>query len=245
LSQAALSPAVAHSSWQQNSKAFVLGHDSEKSVYKDQYTRILTWLWVAPHFPHADNLPYFGLLEAANSSLARYPTTGYLGHLFSAHHICGGHKQRFSLLFFTRIQIQIVNIILIVEDLAEERKKAKDAVVEAGYKPAVAETLADAKRIWNKLSDHIVGIVTDGHFPEDSDNDFQNPNGLSIVSRAVHRGVFVSVCTDIDHHYAHYLEDTLEAFSELAGYQIPTTLDSKNWDKAVSDLHDIIQNYKS
>jgi hypothetical protein len=137
-----------------------------------------------------------------------------------------------------------MNVILIVEDLSEEQRKAKDAVAEAGFKSMVAGTRQDAFRLWEKMSEHIIGIVTDIHLPQDADTDKGNPNGLSVLSKAVDRKVYVSVCSDLDHHYAYYAEDVINTFSELAGYEIPYTLDRKDWSQAVSNLVFLTQNHE-
>ncbi|MEX2369328.1 MAG: hypothetical protein WD552_02985 [Candidatus Paceibacterota bacterium] len=132
-------------------------------------------------------------------------------------------------------------IVLIVEDLPKEQEKAKKAARAVGFKPVVAGTRADAERIAKKLKRQICGIATDIHFADSESHKTNNPNGLSVVAQAVKGNIPVSVCTDINHHFCHYITDVLNLISELSGYQIPITLDSKDWEKAMKDLKTVIE----
>ena len=140
-----------------------------------------------------------------------------------------------------------MNIILIIEDLPEEQSNAKEAVISAGFRPAVTATLNDALRIWQSLGDNLAGIITDLHFPEmTSDNpDWSNaakPCGLAIVAEATKKGLPVVVCSNINHHFVDYPKKVIDVLATFhpAGC-IPFVMDSKDWQKAVEELKKIIR----
>lgn len=132
-------------------------------------------------------------------------------------------------------------VILLIEDLPEEQTKARNLLLAAGYKVVIAGNLADAKRLWKKLHDVISGILTDLHFPEKENlnKDTSNyPCGLVAVTWALLQNLPVSICSDIDHHYAMYLRDLVANLQELAGKRVPFTMDSKDWEKALKNLEE-------
>lgn len=134
-------------------------------------------------------------------------------------------------------------IILLVEDLPEEQEKAKSALRESEFKFAVATTLSDAFRIWKQLEDRIEGVLTDIHFPQSTsqyDNDATLPCGLAVVAEAVKRGIPCVVVSDINHHYADYVENVLQVLESHQNYsifgKIPIIMDNKDWDQAAEEL---------
>ena len=130
-------------------------------------------------------------------------------------------------------------IILIVEDLPEEQIRAKEAVVAANFRPVMAGNLADANRLWDKLSGKIAGVVTDLHFPEKEGFEKQtvgHPCGLAVVTRALLEQIPVSICSDIDHHLCGYLKEAVENLEKLTSQKVPFTMDSKNWSLALENL---------
>lgn len=140
-----------------------------------------------------------------------------------------------------------MNIILIVEDLPGEQAKAKEAVINAGFRPAVTATLKDALRIWQSLEGKLAGIITDLHYPEmTSDNpdwsDATKPCGLAIVAEATAKGMPVVVCSNINHHFVDYPKKVIEVLGKFhpAG-AIPFVMDNKDWRQAVLELKKIIK----
>jgi len=132
-------------------------------------------------------------------------------------------------------------IILIVEDMASEQAIAKQTAVENGFAVVLAANLTDAVRLWNNLGEKICGVVTDLHFPEkEGGKDVANPTGLAIVMDAVVKGIPVSVCSNIDHHYAEYLKVIIAGLEKLSGKRIPFTMDRKDWGVAIAELKKII-----
>jgi hypothetical protein len=138
-------------------------------------------------------------------------------------------------------------IILVVEDLAEEQSKAKEAVMQAGYRAAITGTLEDAFRIWKSLGEKVVGVITDLHFPEKTSDhldwsDPKKPCGLAVIAEATKRGMPVVVCSNINHHCVDYPQKVIEVFGQFhpAG-RIPFVMDSKNWDQACSELQKILE----
>jgi CheY-like chemotaxis protein len=131
-------------------------------------------------------------------------------------------------------------IILLVEDTAAERERAKQAIMGRGYKAAVATNLQDAHRIMDQLQGKIVGIVTDLHFPERADRpDATKPCGLAVVAEATRRNIPVAVCSDIDHHHADYAKVVVETLAMCHPAKfIPFVMDSKDWDRALGPLCD-------
>lgn len=134
------------------------------------------------------------------------------------------------------------DIVLLVEDLPDERVRAKAALAACGYKVAVTASLAGALRIWEGLGANLKGIVTDLHFPERADDgDASKPAGLAIVAEAVRRGVPVVVCSSINHHYADYLKIVVEVLASAHPLQsIPFVMDRKDWDRAARELQLLI-----
>jgi CheY-like chemotaxis protein len=140
-----------------------------------------------------------------------------------------------------------MKIVLLVEDLPEEQEKAKKALAEHGFKVAVTSTLQDALRIWKSLEGKICGIITDLHFPESTSNNLgaSDPNkacGFAIVAEATRKGVPVVVCSNIDHHFCEYAKivvEVLEGFHPLK--RIPFVIDSKNWERAVEQLQNLLK----
>ena len=142
------------------------------------------------------------------------------------------------------------NIILIVEDLPEEQQKAKDAVMQAGYRAAVTGTLDDGLRIWKLLEDKLVGIITDLHFPEQTSDhkdlsDANKPCGLAVIAEATRKGTPVVVCSNINHHFVLYVRKVIEVLGQYHPVgRIPFVMDSKDWSRAVKELIEININNK-
>lgn len=135
-----------------------------------------------------------------------------------------------------------MKIILVIEDLVEEKINAKKAVLAAGYKFVFAANLSDANRIWDKLKGKITGVITDLHFPEreNSKEKNLNPCGLAMVVRALLEQLPISICSNIDHHHADYLRQTIKNLEILAGKKIPFTMDQKDWNLALKNLIELI-----
>jgi len=132
-------------------------------------------------------------------------------------------------------------VILVVEDNPKEMEAAKMALSANGFKSASATNLSDANRIWNKLGRMIRAVLTDLHFPErDEEHSTEltgkNPNGLALITRALAAGIPISVCSDINHHFAAYLKETIANLEQISGRKIPFTMDQKNWEDAVKNL---------
>lgn len=123
-------------------------------------------------------------------------------------------------------------IILICEDLPNEQETAKQIAEKLNFRFVVASNLNQAKLLINSFSNNIAGIVTDIHFPVGDDNISQNqPNGLSVIAKAVELNIPVSVCSDINGHYAYFLKDltnVLEKYPSYKAQKIPTTIGAKN-----------------
>jgi hypothetical protein len=130
-------------------------------------------------------------------------------------------------------------IVLIIEDLSEEQARAKEVMVANGFRPAVTKNLADANRLWDKLSGKIAGVITDLHFPESEGLEKQtvgHPCGLAVVTRALLEQIPVSICSDIDHHFCKYLEEAVKNLEKLTGQEVSFTMDSKDWSLALKNL---------
>jgi hypothetical protein len=137
-------------------------------------------------------------------------------------------------------------IILIVENVAEEQEKAKQAAIKAGTTPVLAATLEDFDRIFESLKGKISGVITDLHFPENEKlvarkGEAEKPNGLAVVATAVENSLAIVVCSDIDHHYAAYLKRVMRMMEKSASFPIPFTMDSKDWDWSCSQLKTILK----
>ena len=135
-------------------------------------------------------------------------------------------------------------IILLIEDLPEEQSKARDLLLAKGYKVAIAWNLKDAKRLWKKLQNVISGILTDLHFPEGANlnkDTSKNPCGFVPVAWALLHNIPVSICSNIDHHFAQFLQDLVFNLEDLSGKPIPFTMDSKDWEKALENLEMLME----
>jgi len=131
-------------------------------------------------------------------------------------------------------------IILIVEDLSEEIEKAKTAVIAKGFKVVVASNLEKAFQLIETIP--VSGVITDLHFPErDGHQKADNPCGLAVVTRAIIKKLPVTICSNIDHHFALYLKTVMEDMRVITGQAIHFTMDSKDWEKAIIELEKIIQ----
>lgn len=141
-------------------------------------------------------------------------------------------------------------IILIIEDLKDEQEKAKRAAASLGLGFVVVETLEDFDRIIETMKTKVSGIVTDLHFPErskmhDADNHAGNPNGLAVIAAAIRLGLPISVCSNINNHFAAYLTRVVATFEKFSPYgSIPFTMNTKDWNKAFEQLMQIIQKEK-
>lgn len=136
-------------------------------------------------------------------------------------------------------------IILLVEDLDEEREKAKEILQKEGFVCVATSTLAGAERMLGSFEGKLSGIITDLHFPEMDQKHPKNspelPCGLAVVSEAVLRGIPVVVCSNINSHFAEYPRKVIQALEKLGKVSIPFGMDSKNWEKAVNDLKNILE----
>jgi CheY-like chemotaxis protein len=130
-------------------------------------------------------------------------------------------------------------IVLLIEDLKKEQKKAKKVIAESDFKVAVAGNLKDAYRLWEKLEGKIAGILTDLHFPENENGKDNNPNGLVVVTQALLKNIPVAVCSDVDKHFCLYVKDLIDNLKKLTRKKIFLDLD-KNWEQAVNQLKEMI-----
>ena len=136
----------------------------------------------------------------------------------------------------------MAQIVLVVEDIPEEQRRAKDALTRHGFRAAVAGTLQDALRIWKGLGNKLDGIITDLHFPERSEGaadrlDSSKPCGIAIVAEATRRGIPVVVCSNINHHFAEYLKIVIDVLSlQHPLKRIPFIMDAKDWDRAAQEI---------
>lgn len=127
--------------------------------------------------------------------------------------------------------------ILIVEDLSKEIKKAKGAAKDNGVKFIVTTNLKDALEMIETLS--FDGIVTDLHFPEGYHNvekGGEKPSGLAVIAKAIEKNIPVAICSDVDHHFAQYLEVVISWIRKQFNQKIYFGMDSKNWDAAIKSL---------
>lgn len=140
-------------------------------------------------------------------------------------------------------------VILVVEDLIDEQEKAKEAVNGLNFKPLVASSLNEAKMILEKIPQLIRGIITDIHFSIDKDTKTAHqPNGLAVIALAVKLGIPVSVCSDINGHFAFFVRDVTNALEEnpnCFGHEIPVTVGNKNWQTAINKLENLIRSNPS
>jgi DNA-binding NtrC family response regulator len=131
-------------------------------------------------------------------------------------------------------------IILLVEDLEEERTKAKEAAINEGFKFVMAATLDDAKRLLSVVK--VDGIVTDLHFPQNSYDKTNQPCGLAVVTAAISIKIPVAICTNIDHHFADYIKEVVKFLETICPFKkIPFTMDSKDWQKAIRELKNLLE----
>ena len=140
-------------------------------------------------------------------------------------------------------------VILIVEDLIAEQEKAKAVVNCLNLKPIVASNLDQAKMLVKKIPHLIRGIITDIHFPIDEKSDTSHqPNGLAVIALAVKLGIPISVCSDINGHFAFFVRDVTSALEEnpnCFGHEIPVTVGDKNWQTAINELENLIRSNPS
>lgn len=137
-------------------------------------------------------------------------------------------------------------IILLVEDTPTEMAKAKIAADNAGFKFVSGTTLEDAQRMMKALGNTISGIITDLHFCESSYEDPRNnpnaPCGLAVVVEAIERKIPVVICSDVDHHFAAYVTKIVRALEKSSAFgPIPFVMDSKNWEKAITELKPLLK----
>lgn len=128
-----------------------------------------------------------------------------------------------------------MKVILLIEDSQEEMQIAKSLLTKTGLRFVSTNNLHDAFRIWEKLGDKINGILTDLNFPEKQGQP-ETACGFAVVVRAVHMKIPISICTSVDHHFCGYLKFFIEDLEKMSGRKIPFTMDSKDWQRAVSRL---------
>lgn len=138
------------------------------------------------------------------------------------------------------------NIVLLIEDIVVEQEKAKQALLRVGFKPVITSTLRDAFIIWKSLEGKLAGIITDLHFPEQTSNDEREsdpnkPCGLAIVAEATQTGMPIVICSNIDHHFAKYVEKVILVFEFYHPLKrIPFVMDWKDWTRATNELKKIL-----
>ncbi|MFH0803658.1 MAG: hypothetical protein V1877_00885 [Candidatus Tagabacteria bacterium] len=132
-------------------------------------------------------------------------------------------------------------IILLVEDLADEQVKAKQAVTDEGYRFVVASTLAEAKKVFGMVK--IDGIVTDLHFPESEyDKNANNACGFAVIVVAIKNEIPVAVCSNVNHHFAEYVKDVIAFLETVSPFKkIPFVMDSKDWVRAIKEIKNLIE----
>lgn len=132
-------------------------------------------------------------------------------------------------------------IILLVEDLAEEQVKAKQAVIDAGCRFIVASTLAEAKKVLGMVK--VDGIVTDLHFPDsEHDKNTNNACGFAVIVAAIQSKIPVTVCSNVNHHFCDYVKDVILFLETVSPFkEIPFVMDSKDWAKAVKEIKNLIE----
>ncbi len=141
-------------------------------------------------------------------------------------------------------------IILIVEDNKEEQIKALEAARILGLNPVIAPTLEDAVRLMSQLGAELSGIVSDIHVPQKS-NTIPNgkipPAGLAVIADAVAANIPVTVCSDLNHHFADYVKKVVERLSDHPEYhygEIFISYDKKAWDKSFQELITIMNKHE-
>lgn len=137
------------------------------------------------------------------------------------------------------------SIVLVVEDLAEERFRAMESAKGFNFKLIFAENLEDGERLLEKFKEKIFGVVTDLHYQSRVGwaKDKESPNGLAMIALCVDRGVRVAVCTDADHHCISYLSYPVEIFESHKNYgysNIPVST-GKNWSESFKMMLNIIR----
>jgi|CXWL01.1.fsa_nt_gi hypothetical protein len=81
-----------------------------------------------------------------------------------------------------------------------------------------------------------VGVITDLMFPAVAGGK-EELNGLRVVTDCVRNGFPVVICSDTDHHDIHYLNNLFPILGKVHPKgEIPTILDKKDWNKAVTEL---------
>ena len=135
-------------------------------------------------------------------------------------------------------EIIMKNIILVVEDEREEQVIAKDLILNDEKKIIIADTLKGAENFIEKFSEKLYGIITDMHFPIESDVNAEGANGLSVVLRALQREISCVVCTDDVAHNARYITMALERLEKVVNKSIPISA-NKNWEDALQKLKSI------
>jgi hypothetical protein len=131
--------------------------------------------------------------------------------------------------------------ILIVEDLLEEREKAKNIILNSGHNLLVAQDLDSGIRLMKAFSDVLFGVITDIHYQSTSTHriDTEKPNGLALVALCVEKGIRVAVCSDIDGHFSKYLDIPLRVLQSHQNYsfgKIPVSKGFKDWGSMLKEL---------
>ena len=127
-------------------------------------------------------------------------------------------------------------IILVIEDQKEEQLIAKRTVMDNGNKVIIANTLDKAENFIEKFSGKLSGIITDIHFPIDSEREnFGGANGISVVITSLKHNIPCAICTDNVTHGATYIPLILERLETLMERKIPIS-GTKDWDEALKKL---------
>ena len=91
-----------------------------------------------------------------------------------------------------------------------------------------------------KLVFQKVGIITDLMFPGKTGN--IQANGIEIILLAIEKSMPVVVCSDTDHHDVGFMSSLARTLGPLhPNGRIPVILDKKDWEKAVTEVVDMLK----
>lgn len=135
-------------------------------------------------------------------------------------------------------------IVLLVEDSEEEIVIATKILRGHNFKVMVATNLTDAMSYFKMLEGKLSGVVTDLHFPqkdyEHPKDSVDKPSGFAVIVQTFLANVPVVVCSNIDHHFAEYVQIVLQGLEKISGRSIPFIMDNKDWKKAAEKLINIL-----
>lgn len=135
-------------------------------------------------------------------------------------------------------------IVLLVEDNEQEVVAATKILREHNFKVVAATNLTDAMSYFKVMESRLSGVVTDLHFPqkdyEHPKDSADKPSGFAVIVQALLANVPVVVCSNIDHHFAEYVQIVLQGLEKISGRSIPFIMDNKDWKKAAEKLINIL-----